>query len=372
MRCGAACRDVPREFSCCVKHILQRYRSEPHLSLAAPATCRVCPREGFHGPADESLLDPAQAAHCSPIEAPATDSNSTQALAGVSEGVRAVTAAGCSEAELDGNNRASTPEGSGAASSTWEFDLPALPVHYINRVEDLRDVPAGDLYVQPPMDFAAIDSIAIIGGTAYLVQFALDVKHDINVGLLSVLACLPSHLEVRFVWALPAEVWEQSTFNRKPIPQIASLSQPVHIDKAHIRKHVNTAAGSLIAGYEGVEKRTAAEAQMYAASKQAIEQLMDRDVALVGRRVAACKTQFKVSIPVTRDAPHTVPQPRMQDRPQATLKAASSMVGSAASAVQGSRLVRFLPSASPCSSQSSTLDIQAFYRSAEGLQRLCR
>ena len=284
--------------------------------------------------------------------------------------MRAVTAAGCSEAELDSNDRASTPEGSGAASISWVLNLPALPLHYINRVEDLRDLPAGDLYVQPPIDFAAIDSIAIMGSTAYLVQITQEVEHHIDVGLLSVLACLPLHLEVRFVWALPAEVWEQSTFNRRPIPQIASLSQPVHTDKTNIKKHVSTAAGSLIAGYESVQKRTAAEAQMYAAMKQAIKQLVNRDVALVERRMAACKTQFKVSVPVTRDAPHTVPQPCMQDRPQATLKAASSMVRSAALTIRGGHLVRFLPGLSACSSQSSTLE--AFYKRAEGLHRLCR
>ena len=257
-------------------------------------------------------------------------------------------------------------EGSAAASSTWELDL---PVHYINRVEDLRDVPAGDLYVQPPMNFAAIDSVAIMGGTAYLMQITQEVGHDINVGLLSVLACLPAHLEVRFVWALPAEVWEQGTFNRKPIPQIASLSQPVHTGKESSRKHVETAEGALIAGGKSAEKDNAAKADVFGVSKQAIKQLVDRDVTLVERRVATCETQFKVSVPVTRDAPHTVPQPRMQDRPRATLRAASSMVRSAATTLRGSCLVRFLPSASPCSSQSSTL---AFYKSAEGLQRFCR
>ena len=258
------------------------------------------------------------------------------------------------------------------ASSTWKFDLPALTVHYINRVEDLRDVPAGDLYVQPPMDFAAIDSIAIIGGTAYLVQFALDVKHDINVGLLSVLACLPAHLEVRFVWALPAEVWEQSTLNRRPVPQIASLSRAVHTSKESSRKHVKTAGESTDAPGGSAEDGTAAEAQRYAAMKQAIKQLVDRDVALVERHVAACETQFKIAIPQPHYARCAPPQAHMSSRPQASLSTASSMAGGAVSAVQGPRLVHILPSLSPWSSCSSTFDTRTFYKSAEGLQRLCR
>ena len=118
--------------------------------------------------------------------------------------------------------------------------LPALPVHYISKVEDLLNVPAGNMYVQPPVNFAAIDSIPILGGTAYMVQITEDVERNITVGLLSVLACLPSHLEVRFVWALPAHVWEKRTFNRKPIPQIASLSYPSPTGRAHSKKDVQS------------------------------------------------------------------------------------------------------------------------------------
>ena len=245
-------------------------------------------------------------------------------------------------------------------------------MHYINRVEDLRDVPAGDLYMQPPMDFAAINSVAIMGSTAYLVQITQDVEHDINVSLLSVLACLPAHLEVRFVWALPAEVWEQGTFNRRPIPQIGSLSQAVHTSKESSRKHVETAGERTDAPGESAEDGTAAEAQMFAAMKQAIKQLVERDVTLVERRVAACETQFEIAIPQPHYARCAPPQTHMPSRPQASLSTASSMAGGAVSAVRGPRLVHFLPSLSPWSSCSSTLDTQAFYKSTKGLQRLCR
>ena len=123
---------------------------------------------------------------------------------------------------------------------------PALPVQYISRFEDLLNVPAGDMYVQPQVNFAAIDSIVVVDGAAYLVQITEDPRHDITVGLLSVLAlgCLPSHLEVRFVWALPAHVWGKCTFNRKPLPQVASLSYPSPQGRAHSKEHFQTAERS--------------------------------------------------------------------------------------------------------------------------------
>ena len=65
--------------------------------------------------------------------------------------------------------------------------LPALPAQYISRFEDLLHVPAGDMYVQPKSH----DSIAIVGGTAYLVQITADVGRDITVGLLSVWPVCP-------------------------------------------------------------------------------------------------------------------------------------------------------------------------------------
>ena len=337
-----------------------------HLHSAAAAICRFCPRKGFNGSVDESLLGPPQAAHSIPIEASASDSSSPQAPAGASDDVRAPTA-DRSEAISDSGNTALSGV---AASSTWKFMLPALPVHHISTAEDLRDVPAGDTYVQPPMNFAAIDSIVILGGTAYLMQITQDVKHDINVGLLSVLACLPWHLEVRFVWALPAHVWAQSTFNARDVPQIADLSSPLRSSIAGRKKHVKTAERSMIATDESAEDGTAAETRASGAGKQAIMELVDRDVPLVERRVTACKTQLKISIPVTSAAPEALSQTRMQGRPQASVSAASSMARSAAFAVLGSHQVRCLPSLYPCSSYSSAR--KASYKSADGDLRLCK
>lgn len=232
---------------------------------------------------------------------------------------------------------------------TWDFDLPALPVQYISRVEDLRDVPGGDMYVQPPLNFAAIDSIAILGGKAYLVQITQNVKHSISVGLLSVLACLPRHLEVVFVWALPAHVWAQKIFNRKPVPHPDGLSRSVPTDRACSKEQVKTAEATLSASDESSEDDTAAETRAPRLSQHAIKELVDKDVALVVRRVAACEIQFKMGIPLPRDVPRALSQTDTQGGPQASLSTASSMARSAASAVRGPRPVRFLPGLSPWS-----------------------
>ena len=357
-----------QEDCCSVKHGQERKRFLSHLFSAAPAVCRFCPRKGFKGPVDDCLVGPAQAAHSSPIEASATDSSIPQAPAGESDGVRATTDR--SEARFDNGDRALRMENGAAASSTWKFTLPALPVHHISTVEDLRDVPAGDMYVQPPMNFAAIDSIAILGGTVYLIHITQDVKQDINVGLLSVLACLPWHLEMRFVWALPAHVWGQSTFNARAVPQIADMSSPMSSSRAGSKRHVKTAERSIYATDESAKDGFAAETRASGTGKQVIRELVDRDVPLVERRVAACKIQLKMSIPLTYDAPDALSQTRMQGRPQASVRIASSMARSIASAVQGSHPVRSLPSLSPCSSYSSAR--KASYKSADGDLRLCR
>ena len=325
------------------------------------AACRVCPRKGFRGPVDVSLLDPVHVAHSSRDAASATDSSSTQAPTVNSTGVCAMTAA-CSEAEVGSGDAALGLEGSAAARSTWDLMLPALPVQYISRVEDLLDVPAGDMYVQPPMHSAAIDSILIVGGTAYLVQITENARQNIGLSFLSVLACLPSHLEVRLLWALPADVWGHSTFNRKAVPQIACLSRPVQTGRARSKKQVRTAEGSMIETHERAEDGTAAKTRVSGVGKQAIKELVDRDVALVERRVAACERQLKMSIPPNHAARRALSQTRMKGRPPACLSTASRIARSAASAVWGLRLVRLPHSLSPFLSQGSSLTYSSFFQ----------
>ncbi|CAK0731510.1 hypothetical protein CVIRNUC_000004 [Coccomyxa viridis] len=265
------------------------------LQKGARLLTRVCPRKGFRGAVDESLVD------------------SSMDAGGIA---------------LELSDRA-------AASSTWELELPALSEHRFSKVEDLQSVSTEDKYLRPPKSFPAIDSIAIVGGTAYLVQITQDLKHDINVGLLSVLACLPSHLDVKFVWALPDDLWGQETFNARDVPEIADLSSPMSSRGAGSKRIVKTVKASMPVTDESAKEYTAAEPRSSRVSKEAIMQLVDRDVALVERRVAACKRQYKIAIPLTRDAP------------QASLSIASSLARSSASAPWGSclgpRVFRQLP-----------------------------
>ena len=166
-------------------------------------------------------------------------------------------------------------------------------------------------------------------------------------------------VEVRFVWALPTEMWASKTYNTRDVPQIAGLSPPVPTGRARSKERVETAEGSLSAADESAEDSTAAETRAVGPSKQAIKQLVDRDVALVERRLAACETQFKMAVPVTCCAAPDPPQTPVQGGPQASLSTASSMAKRAASAVPGPRPVRFPPGLSPLSSHSSTLNIKA-------------
>ena len=154
-------------------------------------------------------------------------------------------------------------------------------------------------------------------------QITQDLKHDINSGLLSVLACLPSHLDVRFVWALPGDVRAQDTFNARDVPQIADLSSPKSSSRAGSKRPVETDKVSMPVTGESEQEGIAAESRVPRVGK-AIMQLVDRDVALVERRVAACKKQYKIAIPLTRNPP------------QASLSIASSLSKRTASTAWGS------------------------------------
>ncbi|CAK0787309.1 hypothetical protein CVIRNUC_010527 [Coccomyxa viridis] len=95
------------------------------------------------------------------------------------------------------------------------------------------------------------------------------------------------------------------------------------------------AVGSLSAADDSAEDGTAAETRATGLGKQAIKELVDVDVALVERRLAACATQLRMAVPVTCSAAPNPPQTPGQGGAQASLSTASSM---AKSAVPGPRL----------------------------------
>ena len=133
---------------------------------------------------------------------------------------------------------------------------------------------------------------------------------------------------------------DKSTFNRRPVPQIASLSYPSPTSRAHSKEHVRTAERSTTATAESAEDGTAAEADVFGVGRQAIKDLVDRDVTLVEERVAACEMQFKMSIPpcVAYRAQFQV-RVHSHGRPGASLSSASSTARGIASAVWSSRMV---------------------------------
>ena len=192
------------------------------------------------------------------------------------------------------------------------LEVPKLPVHYIDKAVDLQTVPAGDQYLQPPLDFAPIDSIIIMEGTAYLVHITQDVSDEISVNLLAVLACLALHLQVRYVWAMPANMWEQSTFSAKVVPQIENM----------------TSSTALATSASGTDNNASGKLQ-----------LRSGDMELLGYRLKACQTQHKIAIPV-----HVLqgPQPKKRIWPLGALSNPSTMTRNADFASRGYCRVRML------------------------------
>ena len=135
-------------------------------------------------------------------------------------------------------------------------------------------------------------------------------------------AC-PHSLDVRFVWALPGDVWAKDTFNARDVPQIADLSSLKELKLELAARGLSRQTRSAcLSQARANRKALQAESRVPRVGK-AIMQLVDRDVALVERRVAACKKQYKIAIPLTRKPP------------QASLSIASSLARSTASTAWG-------------------------------------
>lgn len=239
-------------------------------SCYALAAYRTCPPKGYKGPVVKTASDTASSAGS------------------------ASSAGGASSADSNGKLAQSKAEDIGSSLPTMALELPRLSTKYISKAEDLSVLPPGDWYVEPLQGFAAIDSIAIVGNKAYLIQITQNPQHDINAGLLDVLEWLPEQLEVEFVWVLPQSIWEKETFNVKKAPE-----QP---------KPDSSATDSLAAG-----KRE-----------------------MVQQRLEACKQQFKIPVQIAPDPPSKQPQPRspLQPSPQASLRSGAGIGRTAAPGVR--------------------------------------
>ncbi|BDA48352.1 hypothetical protein COCOBI_12-0280 [Coccomyxa sp. Obi] len=99
---------------------------------------------------------------------------------------------------------------------TW----PALPSFHFTYAEQLSELPAGDWYCKPSgSTYPAIDGIAVVDGRAHLIQVTSNTQHGISARLADTLACLPAHLEIEFIWAVPPKVWAEKTLNAQDVPE---------------------------------------------------------------------------------------------------------------------------------------------------------
>ena len=308
--------------ACGLRHAHKRshsYITDPHTCsclLYVLVPCRICPSKGYTGAiagkrlilappgsnslsetplADSTSTEPPAPSSSSNTQAPPGDtaeaigSSITQAPSGASD-----SASASSQASADTGGSALGLQGAAEASSEGSLLLPELTEWFFYGVDDLQQLPAGDRWLQPPAGFPAIDGIAIVGKTAYLIQITRDLQHDLNAGLLSVLARLPKDLSVKFVWALPADIWGRNTFNARDVPEIGSLPT---------------------------------------SGMCAIKALADEDKQLVKTRIRACETQYKIAIPISvfpaeprgppPDQPPSLPQ--KPEQPKAVLSMGDSL-----------------------------------------------
>lgn len=109
--------------------------------------------------------------------------------------------------------------GSSSPSDERRLNLKKLPVFYFTHAKELENLPDDDVYLQPTApNYPAIDAIAICGSKAYLFQVTRSGSHTIDKKLCNVLAYLPAHLEVEWIWVLPPEIWADSSFNVRKVP----------------------------------------------------------------------------------------------------------------------------------------------------------
>ena len=156
------------------------------------------------------------------------------------------------------------------------WSLPRLSASYLVGVESLSRLPPGkDKYLISPASFGAIDSIAVVGNMAYLFQITQDPQHEINNFLLVVLAYLPEHLQVEFIWVFPLHVWKKANLKQKQLPDLT----------AYLSKSQATPSKSSAAQKEGVQKALPQQRHAHTvASKQ----------ELVARRLQACEEQYNI------------------------------------------------------------------------------
>lgn len=171
---------------------------------------------------------------------------------------------------------------------------------------------------------------------AYLFQITQDPQHEINEFLLVVLAYLPEHLQVEFIWVSPPDVWKKGNLKQKQLPDLT----------AYLSKSQATPSKSSAAQKEGVQKALPQQRHAHTvASKQ----------ELVARRLQACEEQYNIGGVAFREwvlqpsfswNGHRIPGGTLQPKQTAAEASLRTPVGSYKAAVSSVRCpsqVKLLP-----------------------------
>ena len=211
----------------------------PHICRFRALLCRECPPKYTKRPLPAGKNAKPQAATgastvSSGMQLPGSSEKGQEALSGSGSSQVDGQEDDCHSVEASGRSKLMSNAGeSGAASgSTFNsgstspegarlFSLEKLPVCYFTIPEELRSLDPGDTYVRPRFpDHPAIDAMTILGSKVHLFRVAMSARHKINAGLCKILAYLPAHLEVEWIWVMPPEIWSGKTFNAKTVPTI--------------------------------------------------------------------------------------------------------------------------------------------------------
>lgn len=214
----------------------------PHICHLKALPCRECPPKYTKSPLPSvKNAKPQAAAGASAVDSgmqlPSSVKEGQEALSAslssqaTGEDYHSLEASGVSEqSKLTSNARKSAGESDSASGNSGRsstegvrlFSLEKLPVSYFTIPEELRSLAPGDTYVQPRLpNYPAIDAMTIVGSKVTLFQVTRSTRHKINAGLCKVLAYLPPHLEVEWVWVMPPEIWSGKAFNVKTVPTLA-------------------------------------------------------------------------------------------------------------------------------------------------------
>lgn len=203
----------------------------PHICHFRALLCRECPPKYTKRPLPAGKNAKPQAAI-----GPSTVSSGMQLPGSSEKGQEALSGSGSSQADGQEDDRYSVEasgqsqlmsnagESNAASGSTFArlFSLEKLPVSYFTIPEELRSLDPGDTYVRPRFpDHPAIDAMTIVGSKVYLFRVAMSARHKINAGLCKILAYLPTHLEVEWVWVMPPKIWSGKAFSAKTVPTLA-------------------------------------------------------------------------------------------------------------------------------------------------------